>query len=238
LGAFASGSESDIRLGVSDVGVTIDVEDVLGMASTTTVVRSDMNWRFTDNNRHRANFSWFAIRRDADTTLGQDITIEGAVIPAGSQVNSALDLDIFKLGYAYSFFQDDRMNLALSGGLFVMPIGFELTASGLVNECKSASVTAPLPALGVQTDFAISKKWFLKGALEVFYLELGDFRGSIIDASMAVEYKTVKNVGFGLAFDSFNISVDAQGRDYPQVDFFGSFDYKYAGFFPYGKVFF
>jgi len=115
-GYFISNTNTNLSLG-SGLGVTVDVEELLGLDTTNNVFRIDAFWRFTDNRRHRLDFTWFSFRRDGNRTIGQDIEYEDdegniITIPAGSQVNTKFNLDIYKAAYSYSFFQDDRMDLA------------------------------------------------------------------------------------------------------------------------------
>ncbi len=51
--------------------------------------------------------------------------------------------DIYRLRYSYSFFQDDRMDLALSIGTYVMPIEIGLNATGLVNVDETEDISIP-----------------------------------------------------------------------------------------------
>jgi hypothetical protein len=90
LGSFVSSSRSNVLLSANGFGIGIDVEEALGMDTTQTVFRAGGIWRFSDNRRHRADLSWFAIRRDASKQLGQDITINGVTYPTGTQVKHGL----------------------------------------------------------------------------------------------------------------------------------------------------
>lgn len=239
-GYFISNSETDLSLGAG-LGLTINVEDLLGLDTTTNVFRADGSWRFTDNRRHRFDLTWFAFRRDGSRTIGQDFTIEDdngnqITIPAGSQVTSSFDIDIFRGGYSYSFFQDDRMDLAFSIGLYVMPIDIGLNAFGLINVNRSESFTAPLPTLGLRADFAITPKWFLRTNFEIFYIEISEFTGRLYESKVAVEYIPWKHLGFGLAADVFNLYIEADGEDYPGIDFKGDLDFKYTGLLLYAKM--
>jgi hypothetical protein len=119
---------TDLELGAKGLGVKIDLEDAFGMDSTTSAFKLNGFWRFTDNLRHRLGLEWSSYNRDGFRTILEDITIEDnqgnqIIIPAGSQVNSHFNFDIYKASYSYSFFQDDRMDLAAGVGLYWMPIG-------------------------------------------------------------------------------------------------------------------
>ena len=242
LGYFIANTDTSIRLG-SGLGVSVDVEDLLGLDTTNSAFRVDASWRFTDNRRHRLDFQWFSFRRDGSRTIGEEIHYKDKdgieqTIDADTNVESFFDFDIYEVAYSYSFFQDDRIDLAGSLGLYVMPIEFGLTATGLLNVGGSESFTAPLPTLGVRADFAITPKWFFRSGIKIFYLEIGEFSGSILEANAAIEYLPWKHLGFGLGLDSLNVQVEADGEDYPGIDFKGEVDFQCTGLLLYAKLYF
>jgi hypothetical protein len=242
LGYFIANTDTGVRLG-SGLGVSVDMEDLLGLDSTDSAVRVGASWRFTDNRRHRLDFQWFRFNRDGSNTIGEDIHYKDKdgnekIIDAGTYVESFFDFDIYQLAYSYSFFQDDRVDLAGSLGLYVMPIDFGIKATGLIDVGGSESFTAPLPTLGVRADFAISPKWYFRSGLQVFYLEIGEFSGSILAVNVAIEYLPWKHFGFGLGFDSLNVKAEADGDDYPGIDFQGEVNFHYTGLQLYAKLYF
>lgn len=60
LGVFVSATDTSFRIG-SGIGLNIDTEEALGLDATNTVFRADALWRFTDNKRHRLDFTWFSL---------------------------------------------------------------------------------------------------------------------------------------------------------------------------------
>jgi len=228
LGGTANTTNSSVRLGVKGVGLEVDVEDALNLD----------HWRFMKRRRHRLDFTWLSFQRSGETTLGRDITIGDLDIPLGSQVNTTFDLDMYRVGYSWSFKQDDRIDLGVGLGVYILPISFEITASGLLNGAASESITAPLPVLNLRADFAINPRWVLRTRFDLFYLEISDFKGSVTSSKVAVEYNPFKHVGFGLSVNSFKLKVEAQGDDYPNLDFLGSFEYENLGIMAYLNFYF
>jgi len=245
LGGFWSSNSSSVRFGAG-TGLEVNLENVLDLDVGTTAFRFGAEWRFTKNLRHKIDFSWHSIKRSGQRTLAEDFTVENPVDPegppivieAGSEINSFLDIDIFRASYCYSFFQDDRVDLALKVGLFVMPISAGFTATGLVNEKRDASFTAPLPVVGFNFDFAITPKWFLRSSTQLFYLEYENFYGQLYSGATAIEYKAWKHAGFGLGVETFHIGVEAKNEDYPGIDFRGTIKMNYISALLYLKAYF
>jgi len=238
LGGFATAINSDVSLGTKGLNLEVNVEDVLDLDSSVSAFRVDGLWRFSRNLRHRLDLGWFDISRDASSTLLRDITIDDTTFPLGTEITTSFDLQVFKGAYSYSFFQDDRMDLGVSFGIFVMPVAFEIEASGGFEGHEVESITAPLPVLGLRADFAITPKFFLNYSFDFFYLEYDQFKGAVTDAKLALEYKAFKYLGFGIGLDSFKLHIEAEDEDYPNIDFNGSFEFSYVGLMAYCKVYF
>jgi hypothetical protein len=246
LGYYIASLDSAFRLGSGTLGlgVDLDVENLLGLDTSDSAFRIDAGWRFTENKRHKLEFSWFAFHRDGTKFLDQSVEIpdgeEGKTILGPGNFDSKFDFDIIKLKYEYSFVLDDRIDLNVGAGLYVMPIEFGFT--GVVDGVGQTSIvediTAPLPVFGLGVDFAITPKWFIRQQFDGFYLEIKDFKGGIIYSSLALEYLPWKHFGFGLGGDYMHVQVEAEGEDYPGVDFVGSVAFNYFGARLYLKGYF
>lgn len=242
VGGFFSHSDSGVRLGDA-VGVEIDLEDSLGFDQDMNVFRTEASWRFTNNRKHRVDFSWFGIRRDAQTTIGHDLILEGdngntITIPTGSNVTSKLNIDLYETAYSYSFIQDQRVDLAGIAGLYMMPIDFQVKSTGAIDTDRKLSLTAPLPVIGLRVDVAMTPKWFLRTSSQMFAWESEGFSGRLTQLRGAIEYLPMEHVGVGLGLDNFNMSMDGKGAHFPGINFRGKVDYQYNGVQLYGKVFF
>ena len=101
---------------VEVAGIDVDVEDALGLDSTSSVFFGRGFYRFGSTRRHRFDFSYSAYRRDATKVLFQDVPIFDVIFPEGSSVQTEFNFDIIRAGYSYSFFKDDRMDLGVGAG--------------------------------------------------------------------------------------------------------------------------
>jgi hypothetical protein len=244
VGAFFAASETTLRFG-SSVGTTVDLGEILGMDTVNRVFRLGAYWRFTDNLRHRLDLSWFSFNLTGDKTITDQIIIEppgggeDIIIDPGTEVKSYLDLDIFQLNYSYSFIQDDRLDFCGQVGLYLMPMSFGLSATGLVETEGDQSFTAPMPVIGLRFDVLIAPKWYLRSGSQIFYVSYGDYTGSLLNFRTAIEYNPWKNIGFGLGFDALRLMVEADGDEaIPGMDLRGNVNFGYNGAMLYGRVFF
>lgn len=238
-------NDSKVRIGGEGVGVEIDTEELLDLETNTTTFRLDGFWRFTKNLRHRLDFSWYTNRRSGEGTVDQELNIgDLPPIPVGASVETQFNFDLYRVGYSYSFFQDKRIDLGIGGGLYVLPVEFKLNATAesggmtILDESVKETFAAPLPVIGIRADIAITPRWFLRNRADFFYLEIGDYRGAIVDTRLAVEYQPFKHVGFGLAWDNFRLAAEAKDDNtgIPGTSFKGTYQFRNAGMMVYLKA--
>jgi hypothetical protein len=236
LGGYIADLDSSVRIdsGALGAGVSVDVEDALDMDSTMSVWRAEVAYRFGKSQRHLLNLKYYEFNRDSSKTVGTVIEFKDKTYPIGTTVESYFNISVLKASYGYAFYQDDRISLAASLGLFITPIEVGISTGSVGSE--EEAVTAPLPVVGLNMDFAITPKLFLKQYIGVFYLEIDDFKGSIVSTILALEYNAWKNVGFGIGYDIFNLDIEANGSDYPNIDFVGQIEFAYKGLMLYSKV--
>ena len=237
-GAFFAALNNKVTVGPKGAGIAVDVEEALGLDTQNTVFRLGTSYRFDEKRRHRVDLDYLYFNRSSTKTIENDIVVDNVTLTAGRRVDSTFNYQIIRAAYSYSFFQDDRMDLAGSFGLFVMPIKFALSAEGLRSGQGEFKFTAPLPAFGLRGDFAITPRWMLRTNIDFFYLEYDSFRGALVDARVAVEYNPWDHFGFGLGLDSFKLKLSAEDEDYPSVDFQGNIKSQFFGVQLYARYFF
>lgn len=252
LGLYLAAFNSDVTLSGSGAGVYLNLEDVLGLDTTTNQFRVTGHYRAW--RRHHFHFSYYDLSRDADKYLEASIPDPDdpdgpPLAEGGAEVNSFLDLRIYKIGYTFSFWNDDRVDLGVGLGFHVMDIGAGIRAfaegsaggeEGSVEpEVFEEATTLPLPVLMLQGSVAITKRVFLKGSFDVFYISLSGFEGLLLDTNLAVEGHICRFFGMGLGYNVMKIEIEGSGED----DFLGGgwngkLNLDYSGLFLYAKFFF
>ena len=238
LGGYIADLNSELRIGFGTLGagVSVDVEDALGMESSMSVFRAGALYRFGRSRRHQVDFTYYDFRRNATERIGRDIDWGENNYPIGTTVESFFNVRVFQGSYSYALFQDDRFRISASLGFYVMPIDMGISADGIGDE--EDNITAPLPVFGIKVDFALTPKLFLKQSFGAFYLEYENFKGSIVAATLSLEYNIWKNVGLGIGVDTFRLKIETEGEDYPGIDFMGDLEFSYTGLLLYAKIYF
>lgn len=237
LGGFLTSLNSDIQLGSQKVGlgVIINVEDALGLKTASNVLRSEMLYNFGKRRRSTAGLEYFGLFRSSSKVLETSIEIGDQIFPIGTEVNSRYNLQIFKGTYSYSFYQDERVKLDASIGLFVMPTAFSINAKELSE--KATDFVAPLPVLGIATIFAVTPKLYLEQSVDFLYLKISNFKGVITDVNFRFEYNAWKHFGFGAGLNTFRLDIEAYDDKDNFFDFKGNLKTGYRGLLFYVKYY-
>lgn len=236
FGFFLTDLTSEVRVDSKDfgVGAVIDIEDALGLAENTRGWRVDAFYRL--GRRHRVHFTYFDISRDARKALEVDIHFGDETFTVGTLVDSLFDLSIYKAGYSYSFFQTDKFDVSASLGLYLLDARIGLAA--LRQGGESTTLTAPLPVFGLRAAFAFTPKLMLKQYIELFYLAVPGYSGSIIDADISLEYNLLKYVGLGIGYNFIKVNINADDEEFIGSDFLGRLRFDYGGLKAYLKIYF
>lgn len=217
---------TDAALSLTDpdlgAGISISPEDTLGLDTEQTVLRLTGYYRF--NNEHALNYSWYRITSQGDKVLSEEfqwLDEDGnqITIPVGAKVNSSLDYNIFKVGYLWSFHHSDKVEMAAGAGLHLTRIAFNLTADSISSsaEAQNVSLTVPLPVVSFAIKYAVTPKfhWVIKG--EAFALKFEDWNGIYTDMTLAMEYRTFKNIGLGIGLGSNSLNVTEETSEHKFV---------------------
>ncbi len=222
----------------------IDLESDLGLESSLGVGRVDGYWRFFD--RHRLYFGYYKLNRETTgallTDIGPisipDLGINDTIL-AGSNVRVASGWEVFSLGYGYSFYKSESLELAAKLGLGLARIKLDVGGTlstlnnGTLSATAGASVLVPLPTAGVTLDWAASERWTLKGNFGYFQASFNGVKANVTDAGVAAEYRLFRNFGVGAGYSLLRLKADIDRPGY-----FGSVGWKTSGLQLYGALIF
>jgi len=236
LGVFIADMKSDISISSEKVGagITINLEDILGLQTSNTVFRANFKYAFSKNYKHSVLFGYFGFFRKSKKVFQRDVEFGGHIYPIGTEITSRFDFRVFKLLYGYSFFKDKRIDLGVSAGFYIMPISFELNAFGL--NSQTSDFVAPLPMIGLYSAFSISPKFYITQSLELLYFNAFNMKGSITNLDIGLEYRLLKHIGVGLSVNSFQVDFSVFDQKDTFFDFQGTVRTGFIGAVLYGVV--
>jgi len=194
------------------VGVRINTQDQLKMQNDTNVFRLDGYYRF--DNVHSIDFSYFSINSEGRTT--DSIEWDGNVSISGD-IKSYFNMDVYKVNYVYSFYHNDKVELALTAGLHITAVELGIYAYGTIDGEEDSSyrsdtsVTVPLPVFGFKGNYRVNKHLFVDYRADYFYLSFDGYKGALVTTALSTEYRFADNFGLGIGYNVNTIRVEADG---------------------------
>ncbi len=229
LGGFYANTDS--KIGVDNPlggDLTLDLEEDLKLEEDQLLPFAELIYDFNDI--HHVYFDWKRLHREAtqeSITKPYDFDFDGGDgsyrVQAGARVNTTLNIDIARVGYGYSFYQDKNIDLGVSAGLHMMfiEVGFSgqigacvETSSGKVcddgkfNQTVIKKVTAPLPDIGLFGSYSFDNGVSIGGHAQYFYLAVDELKGDLIDIRAGVDYRFYQDWSLSLAYNYYEVSVD------------------------------
>ncbi len=236
--AYVFGATANVSVGgpVVGVGANIDLTNTLGVNSSTDAFRLDGLYRFND--RHAVGLSWYRVGLSGEKSINQDILIRDQTINAGAATQTSLSFNIYRLLYNYSFYRNEKVELGISPGLYMMKTNFNFAAQGNITTSGGAGVvnstvvneqlTLPLPSIGLVANYNITPKLQFQSRYDFFYLSVGDYTGSMFEFYAGLEYRFFQHFAMGAAFDRLTAGLKGNGDQAFNVTFGYNLAYVYA----------
>jgi hypothetical protein len=229
FGATATAAVAGPVLGL---GTQLDFTNTLGGRDSTDAFRIDTLYRF--NERHAIGFSWYRVGLGGDKAITQQIQVGDNIVAAGATTQSSLSFNIYRLLYNYSFYRNDKVELGVSPGLYMMRTRFNFAASGTINGIPSNTalvneeVTLPLPSIGFVANYNITPKLQFQSRYDFFYLTINDYSGAMFEFYAGLEYRLFQHFAMGAAYDRLQANLRGDGDQGFNTDFSYNLAYVYA----------
>ncbi|HEU0069321.1 MAG TPA: hypothetical protein VFQ26_08705 [Nitrospiraceae bacterium] len=232
--AYVFGATANVAVGgpVLGIGTSVDFTNTLGGDTSTDAFRVDGLYRFND--RHAVGFSWYRVGLSGEKSLNQDIQINDQTVNAGATTQTGLSFNTYRLLYNYSFYRNDKVELGLSPGLYVMKTNFNFAGQGTINGTAGSAtvineqITLPLPSIGLVANYNITPKLQFQSRYDFFYLTIGDYTGTMFEFYAGLEYRLFQHFAMGAAFDRLTAGLNGSGDQGFNVDFGYNLAYVYA----------
>ena len=237
FGGFLTSVNSDISILGEEMGtgLSINLEEALGLSSSSLVLRGESEYNFGTRRRSHVRFGYFFLLRNAVKTLEDSLEIGDEVYQIGTEVRSKMGMHIIRAMYDYSFYKDRRASLAISCGLYVLQMSYSIGTDHSTDEADA--FVLPLPVIGFRSAFFITPKFIIKQNWELLYVKFQNFQGDISDFNVCLEYYPLNHLGIGLGVNAFRYSMTAT-EEWRSREFAGTFKTGFTGLLLYGKYFF
>jgi hypothetical protein len=213
----------------STSGVEFDLEDDVGFDAFAVMPSVDAHWRFTENKKHRLEFSYFAILRDGGDRTGLELGSEnGQPLSVSLSVDGDIALHVFSLTYAYSILHDEQKEFGILGGLDY--IDFAGDAQGrlqipqlgvdVTQDLFSEEYSTPFPTAGAYLGWRLLDDLALSARFQYFGIKVGGVGGEIYRGGVRLRHRTFRNVHLYVGYELLGADVDIGSDSFDDVQIF------------------
>ncbi|BDU37290.1 DUF481 domain-containing protein [Vibrio nigripulchritudo] len=223
VGGFYSSADTSMGAYSSDLSRSFDLDFESDLRLKEREVLPYLKVEYAFNSKHAMYLDWRSLHRNSSVTSERafSVPIDGEIYDAkiGATIQSTLNIDLARLGYSYSFFENENWDLDLTAGIHIMQmqigLGGELSLQGgnqnvVLGKGNYAftDVTAPLPDIGLEAEYKINENWRAISHAQVFYIEFNSIKGLLVDANLGVQYQFNENWNAEASYSYYEVNVD------------------------------
>ncbi|HUR80400.1 MAG TPA: hypothetical protein VM733_06520 [Thermoanaerobaculia bacterium] len=191
-------------------GTLVGFERDLGLDDQRTLHRLNVQWRpFA---RHELAATYFSAPRSGLEQITRNITFRDEVYPVDALVSTQFDFDYASLTYTYWARRGSRDGLGISLGVAHLALAAALTYSRpgtSATVTQTADTEAPILLGGLQGRVAFTDRIHGEAAASMLpRVTIEDYTGRAVTAMARLEYRPVRWLGVGAAYQYFNLDID------------------------------
>jgi hypothetical protein len=209
---------------------SIDFEDEFGLNKSDETFAIDFGWRF--GKKWSLLTQYFDSNGSRSAVLDEDIEWNDVVFGQGSTTVAGQDFSMLRVFFGRQFATSERHDFGVGAGIHWLEISAfiegEIIVNGAPNEFHRESVqaTVPLPNVGVWYKYSLSPKWAFRFRYDYLNADIGDYNGSLVNASLGFNYQLFEHFGLGLNYNAFELELGITKPDWR-----GEVTTRYEGLF-------
>jgi hypothetical protein len=220
LGGYVLESNTKIRLdALGSNGSEVEFEDELGLDKNQNLAVVNLEWQATNRNLFRLGY--YSVDRSGERTLtDRSITIGGVNYPIGSKVSADVKTSVYEVDWTFWLIRGGRSGLGAALGASVLDLDASASAQvhvGNFTQTRSsdASVTTPIPSIGLEGRAEITPRFLLLGYARVLpNITVGDVNGDALQYNAAAEWMPFSHAGIGISYHGFEVNDEVDAENY------------------------
>ena len=197
LDAGWSGNEVSTNVafvGANGIGATIDFEQIFDMNDNRSTARMFGTARISPKRRY-IDFGYVDISRSGTKVIAKDIEFGDYQVGAGANVTAKFDTAFIYAAFRYDFLHLEQVRISGSAGLTWLNLSTGLSGSGDFTDPngnqvvagtfdRGESVGAPVPMVGLNLDWALTRRLVVRMYSRFFRLNIDSFSGGLNESGM------------------------------------------------------
>ncbi len=230
LGLALDSLATSVRLdgGAGTPGTYISGENDFGLARTKLEPRFELMVRA--GARHRVQFDYFGLDRSTTRVLERSaaqgpIAFRNAILLNGDPVQTDFGLRMLGIGYGYSFWRTDKLELAGTFAINEIDISAQVRVQTQTRHVyQNENQAGPFPTPGIAATWVASRRFYFDGRAQYMRLAVDHLQGSLGLYELNALYRFRPNVSFALGYREIRAYLNSRQRSTS-----GQFDFSSKG---------
>ncbi len=229
LGSYFTGIDTTIRLDPElDIpGTPIDFEKDLEFDESEVLPRISVALLL--GKRHQFRLGYYRTDREASGRVRQEFEWGDLVFPIDVGYRAFVDVKFIEASYTLYFVAKEKPAIGGILGLVFLDAsaGIALDAFGIgIGGEADFQTDLPVPQIGLTLRQMLPARFVLTGTgMFLSINNISGVSGDMWNANVALENRTFKNFGFGVAYTVTSIGIESEREDFP-----GKLDFEIGGF--------
>ncbi|MGR5193467.1 hypothetical protein ACPV4H_06190 [Vibrio rotiferianus] len=217
-GALISDTNTSVSIEVPTFGakLNLDGEDHLALGNKITSPYVNISYEIDDT--HTIYFDWLSIhRRSSLYSVSPSLNLLGSEYQADGSIRLNLEIDIARIGYAYSVYNKNKWKLDLLAGLhllrlkakgdFNVNLNIDSNNHTFTEKSLNSSSVLPLPNFGFRIQYQLLQDLTLNAHSQAFMLATQQLNGLVTDFSLGANYQISENWSAEVHYTEYDILV-------------------------------
>ncbi len=208
----------------------IDFNDSVGVSDSSTFFNGSFRWKFGSQRKWSLWGQYFSNNATGGAILTQDEEWEDVIFREGTFVSGGVKLAVARVFIGRSFIMNDQHDFGMGIGIHNLDLDAFIEGEIIIDDETTGIKNFPvsgsqiLPNIGTWYNFSPAKKWLLHGRLDWISASIGEYDGSLWNASVGVNFQAWRHVGLDLSWQYFNLNASVDKSDWR-----GGVDMTYSG---------
>jgi len=220
-------AQGDIQ---DEIERTIDFDDSLGVDESSTLLMAQLRWKFGESRKWSLWGQYFSNNATGEAVLIQDVEWQDVIFREGSFVAAGVDLAVTRVFIGRSFVKNQQHDFGIGAGIHNLDLSVFIEGDVTSDDGSTEffrgdqDKSQPLPNVGLWYFFSPARKWLIHTRVDWISASIGDYNGTLWNASFGVNYQAFRHVGFDLSYTYFNLNLKVDNSDWR-----GEVDMTYTG---------
>ncbi|HET9952499.1 MAG TPA: hypothetical protein VFS09_11965 [Candidatus Eisenbacteria bacterium] len=215
--------DTEVGLGTETGGLnaTLVFEDLFNLPIHDGYFQAEGSWKC--GGRSHIDLGYIDVNRTAERVIAENVEFGKYTFTAGAQVEAFFGSRFGYLAYRHDFLQHEDVRISGSFGLSNTKLSARLSSEGGVldenqqpvvgGRTVEGKLTLPVPLLGIQLDWAVSKRSDIQFFSRVVFINLPDLRGGMSQNTIRYHYWVVRNAALGVGYDGIRCALQKYRND-------------------------